>query len=112
MSARLILSLVTLLAVCTSCAARSRRIAERGPKHEVRVSNTCTTEMRVYVDDEIQMRGQLFDISYVLAPATYATKKLYAGSHRIVMFPTSGSSSNARQITFEVTGPARIRICS
>ncbi len=100
-----------LLILMMGCAARSRRIAERGPKQEVRVVNTCGSEMRVYVDDEIKMRGQLLDISAVLPPGNYTKKNLYAGEHRVVMFPTA-SGGSARQLSFRVTGPARIRICS
>jgi hypothetical protein len=101
------------LAVLTipACSARSQRIAERGPKRDIRVINNCSGTMRVYVDDDIKMRGQLLDMSSILPSGSYAVKKLYDGEHRIVMVPED-RGGQARQIALRVTGEARIRICS
>jgi hypothetical protein len=111
MSARQIATGALLLLATTACGgARARREEARGPKHEIQLVNTCNVEMRVYVDDDIKMRGNALDMSTILPTGARSVKKLYSGSHRIVMVPHE-RRGEARQITLDVRGPARVRIC-
>jgi hypothetical protein len=111
MALRTFMMLVLCVAALPGCGARSRRIAERGPKREIRVVNNCNASMRVYVDDDIKMRGQLMDLSTILPSGSSTIKKLYDGDHRMVMVPEQRGAGEPRQITFRVTGEARIRVC-
>jgi hypothetical protein len=113
MSLRTLLAFIVVVIVVPACGgARASRIADRGPKREIRVVNNCNTSMRIYVDDDIKMRGQMFDMSTILPSGSYAVKKLYDGEHRMVMVPETRGTGEPRQIAFRVSGEARVRVCS